>query len=156
MKTCVIVVDAWEKCLFEDTNKFPFWQQECNAFAKFLQIQLCQIKNKFSYHIYHLSWDPITRYIDLFDGNIYDKQWQLNLNKLGYENIFFCGFHLFSCVKNSYKSFLKITKNKQNNVAIVYNLSLIKPGGTFVNTKYKYVYYTHKLGFSRIKVELHE
>ena len=154
IKNCVIVVDAWKKCLIEDTKKFSFWQKECDAFSKYLQVQLCQIKNKFSYNIFHLSCSPISSYINLFDGNIYDDydKWANNLILKGYNNIFFCGFHLDACVSKNYKFFLKKSKNTSINAAIVHNLSIVKPNGTFANAKYKYVYYTHSLGFTPLTI----
>ena len=152
MRSCVIVVDAWEKCLEEDISKYSFWQQECDAFSKFLQIQLTQIKNNHSCDVYHLSYNPITHYIDLFDGNIYSNTWTKDLIELKYDKMYFCGFHLLSCVQRSYIKLLSYHR-KQNSIAIIHNLSIHKPGKDIYTVGVNYVYYTHTMGFTPMRIK---
>ena len=47
MKTCVIVVDAWEKCLFEDTNKFPFGSRNAMPLQHFYKYNYVKLKINF-------------------------------------------------------------------------------------------------------------
>ena len=71
--------------------------------------------------------------------------------QLGYDQILFCGYHLFSCVHNNYFKFIATSK-RRDSTAIIHNLSIVKPGRIAHNIRCNYVYYTYNVGFMPMRV----
>lgn len=139
---CLVVVDAWKHCEKEDVEKYPWLEKETKLFGSFLDLQLQNIKQRYSYDIIHCAggrdiMDEIkTR--DIIINNIKDIP--------AYNFYFFCGFHLGRCINT------KINEIKNKNCGIVHNLSMVFPEDSYIGVMKKYSYnylYSYNKGFEK-------
>ena len=139
MKICLIIVDAWKTCFEQDIKSHPLFQQQCDTFYSWLNVECQYMKKSYDIDIYHdASGHEISNFISLYDGTEI---------KNNYDIYFFCGTHLYSCIHEKYRQF---TEQSSSDAGIVLNLSLTHPsyGSYSVHTKkVPYYYYNYKDGF---------